>query len=137
MADNSQSFADFFAKHKVSGLTRKVYPSARFEEAGLAFTISVMSQEQMNDYRIQSTKTNRRGQQIQDPIRFNTLIVLNHVTDPDFRNVSSIKAAGCVSAQQYMEQSLLPGEIANLAAAVTELSGFGDTIVDAVDDVKN
>lgn len=123
----TESFIDFFAKHDVSGLTQQVYPSERFREKGLAFTIKVMSQEELNDYRKQSTTTNKRtGAQVQDPFRFNTLIVLNHVVDPDFRSVADIKSMGCTTAQQYLEKALLPGEIANLATAISDLSGFGE-----------
>ncbi len=135
----TESFIDFFAKHDVSGLTQQVYPSERFREKGLAFTIKVMSQEELNDYRKQSTTTNKRtGAQVQDPFRFNTLIVLNHVVDPDFRSVADIKSMGCTTAQQYLEKALLPGEIANLATAISDLSGFGEETQKAMtEEAKN
>lgn len=119
-------YLGFFAQHDVAHRSEQIYPSERFQKARLPFTITVMSQEAMNEYRQMSSKTNKRtGAETLDPFKFNTLVVLNHVTTPDFRNVADMKQMGCATPQQYLEKALLPGEIANLANAISELSGFG------------
>mgnify|MGYP002515490049 CR=1 FL=1 len=119
-------YLGFFAQHDVAHKTETIYPSERFKTAGLPFKITVMSQEAMNEYRQMASKQNKRtGVETLDPFKFNTLVVLNHVTQPDFRNVADMKQMNCATPQQYLEKALLPGEIANLANAISELSGFG------------
>lgn len=122
-------YLGFFAQHDVAHREEKIYPSERFKKAGLPFTITVMSQEAVNEYRKMASKTNKRtGVETIDPFKFSTLVVLNHVATPDFRNVADMKQMGCATPQQYLEKALLPGEIAGLANAISELSGFGDNV---------
>lgn len=66
---------------------------------------------------------------------FKEHVILNAVTDPDFRNkdlAAKLKPAGRKSVLtpiEVIDALLLPGEIVNLYNGITELSGFGEDAV--------
>lgn len=131
--------SEFLIKNPVNNLTKEVYVSSRFvDEQGnkIPFKIKAMSGEAYASYRKQALSITKNGVEF-DTKKFNELIVINQTVDPNFREADAIKAAGCVTPEQYMYRSLLAGEIDALAAKISELSGFNVTIEEARDSVKN
>ena len=131
--------SQFLINNPVNNLTKEVYVSTRFkDEKGnkLTFKIKAISGEEYASYRKQALRVTKNGVEF-DTKKFNELIVINHTIDPDFRDAESIKAAGCVTPEQFMYRSLLAGEIDALAAKITDLSGFNTTVEEARDVVKN
>lgn len=131
--------SEFLIKNPVNNLTKEVYVSNRFvDEQGnkIPFKIKAMSGEAYASYRKQALSITKNGVEF-DTKKFNELIVINQTVDPNFREADAIKAAGCVTPEQYMYRSLLAGEIDALAAKISELSGFNVTIEEARDSVKN
>ena len=61
-------------------------------------------------------------------------LLLSGMVDPDLRNHDLQEAYGAASPLDLMEKLFLCGEIMNLAAEVTDLSGFGG---DPEEEVKN
>lgn len=115
-----------------------MYVSNRFvDENGnkLPFKIKAISGEAYASYRKEALKITKNGAEF-DTKRFNELIVINHTIDPNFRDAEAVKAAGCITPEQYMYRSLLAGEIDALAAKISELSGFNTTIEEAKEEVK-
>lgn len=133
------NLSEFLAKNPVNNLTEEVYVSNRFvDENGnkLPFKIKAISGEAYASYRKEALKITKNGAEF-DTKRFNELIVINHTVDPNFRDAEAVKAAGCITPEQYMYRSLLAGEIDALAAKISELSGFNTTIEEAKEEVKN
>lgn len=133
------NLSEFLAKNPVNNLTEEVYVSNRFvDENGnkLPFKIKAISGEAYASYRKEALKITKNGAEF-DTKRFNELIVINHTIDPNFRDAEAVKAAGCITPEQYMYRSLLAGEIDALAAKISELSGFNTTIEEAKEEVKN
>lgn len=131
--------SEFLVKNPVNNLTKEVYVSDRFvDENGnkLPFKIKAMSGDAYASYRKEALRITKNGADF-DTKRFNELVVINHTIDPNFRDAEAIKAAGCVTPEQYMYRSLLAGEIDALAAKISELSGFNVTIEEAKETVKN
>ena len=131
--------SEFLIKNPVNNFTKEVYVSSRFvDEQGnkIPFKIKAMSGEAYASYRKQALSITKNGVEF-DTKKFNELIVINQTVDPNFREADAIKAAGCVTPEQYMYRSLLAGEIDALAAKISELSGFNVTIEEARDSVKN
>lgn len=131
--------SEFLIKNPVNNLTEEVFVSDRFvDENGkkLSFKIKAMSGEAYASYRKEALRITGRGADF-DTKRFNELVVINHTVNPNFRDAEAVKAAGCITPEQYMYRSLLAGEIDALAAKISELSGFNTTIEEATKEVKN
>lgn len=131
------SLEDFLIENPIQDLTNEIYPSNRFRKNGLAFTIHVADSDRLSDLRRQCTRTNRRGAQTFDGMRFNELLALEFTTQPNFKSADAVKRAGVMTPEQYMKKVLLPGEITEIANQVTELSGFDLDDSDLVDQAKN
>lgn len=131
--------SEFLIKNPVNNITEEVYVSNRFvgeDGQKLPFKIKAMSGEAYASYRKEALRVTAKGVDF-DTKRFNELVVINHTIDPNFRDAEAVKAAGCVTPEQYLYRSLLAGEIDALAAKISELSGFNTTIEEAKETVKN
>ncbi len=68
---------------------------------------------------------------------FNEKVILAGCIYPNFKDAESIKAATCISPEDYLHKVLLPGEISDLAEAITKLSGFDVGMEELVEEAKN
>lgn len=131
--------SEFLIKNPVNNVTKEVYLSERFvDEEGnkIAFKIKAMNGDDYASYRKQAMKVTKNGVDF-DTKKFNELVVINNTINPNFRDAESIKAAGCITPEQYMYRSLLAGEIDALASKISELSGFNTSVEEARETVKN
>lgn len=131
------TLSQFLAENPITDLTDKVFISERFQKLGFAFTIRAMSGEEFNTYQQQATAVGRHRKVTFDNKLFNELVVINHTVEPNFKDATAIKAAGCTSPEQYMYSRLLAGEIIELANRISSLSGFDEDIEELKKDVKN
>lgn len=103
-------------------------------------TIKPMSSIDFGMYQKRCTKFKGKGKNKDfefDTAKYNQMIVLNHVVDPDFKLEANLEKAGVKTPEQLMDHLLSAGEIANLAQEVLEASGFDNSIEDIKDEVKN
>lgn len=133
----------FLNAHPIAGLTDEVAISERFRGPDgkvLKFKIRVLTHQEFESYRRQSLtiSTQRKGRRVDlDSARFNSLVVINHTVDPNFKDASSIQQLGCTSPEEYLNRVLLPGEIVDLANAILKLSGFDEDMEELVEEAKN
>jgi uncharacterized protein YihD (DUF1040 family) len=126
---------DFLADNPVNDLTEEVVISERLKD--FKFKIKAMTGNDFDDYTKQCRKIGKKGKVDFDSQRFNMLVILNHTVEPDFRNVKTLEKAKCQTPEDFINKSLLAGEIAELAQAISRLSGFDQDINELADEVKN
>lgn len=126
---------EFLIENPVDDLTEEIIVSPRLAE--YPFKIKGISGPEFAEYRKMASKIGRHRKVEFDSKLFNELVVLNHTIEPDFRNAESIKAAKCVTPEQFLYKSLLAGEIEEIAAKISSLSGFDKDIEERVEDAKN
>jgi len=131
---------EFLNQNTVEGITKKVPVSERIKDKDgklFEFKIKSISQREVRALRTKHTKTNKKGKQEIDSEALNEELVIGCTIDPNFKDAESIKKVGCVTPSQYLNKVLLPGEIDNLNKAILELSGFGTSIDELIEEVKN
>jgi len=129
------SLADFLVDNPVDNLTEDITISTRLKK--YPFKIRVVSNREYDDYVRQCRQYGKKGKVVFDSSKFSLLIVLNHTVEPNFRDAAMIKKAGCKTPEEFVSRSLLPGEIADLTKAISQLSGFDQDMDFLVEEVKN
>lgn len=134
----------FLNAHPIAGLTDEVAISERFKGPDgrvLKFKIKVLTHQEFEAYRRQSMtiSADKKGTRRVDldSAKFNSLVVINHTVDPNFKDAASIQALGCQTPEEYLNKVLLPGEIVDLANAILRLSGFDEDMDELVEQAKN
>jgi hypothetical protein len=69
--------------------------------------------------------------------RFNELIVINHLIDPNLKDISLLTRAGVNTSEEFLYKFFRPGEISELVAKITELSGYDADEESAIEEVKD
>jgi hypothetical protein len=69
--------------------------------------------------------------------RFNELILINCLVDPNLKDVEWLKSAKCMKPEQLMYKAFLPGEINTMSDKILKLSGFDTNIEEEVEEIKN
>ena len=131
-----------FLNSMSSDITDDVAVSERFvDKKGnlLKFKIKSMGYDDYESARIQATiMPKRKNEQIRfDSKIFNDKIIINNVIDPNFKDAESIKKKGCATPEQYLHETLLPGEINELANKISALSGFDKDFDEEINEAKN
>jgi hypothetical protein len=139
MSEGFNSLTQFLIDNPQTDIREQVYVSKRFEKAVMPFTIKAMSGSEFSEYQKEALGTGGRGRSAGrfNAKRFNELIAINHTVEPNFKDATSIAAAGCVTPEQFMDRVLRAGEINELVARITELSGFDEEPAARVNEVKN
>jgi hypothetical protein len=120
----------------VDNVTQEVVVSERLKQ--FKFEVRAITGKEYTDYQARCIlNANSQKKRSFDTKRFNELIVLNHVTNPNFKDADFIKAAGSVDAASTMYKYLLAGEINSLADEILKLSGFDKDFDESVEEVKN
>lgn len=116
----------FLLSNPVDNLTKKVIVSERLKNN--PFTIKCATSKELDEYQKRCIKNPLDKKKMQfDTATFNELIVLNHCVEPNFRDAEWLKQAGCeTNPRALLYKVLTAGEIANTAAEIQKLSGFGE-----------
>ena len=129
----SDRLNDFLALPNVQDITEEVFLNKRLGK----FVIKPMGVRQHKSYQNRCRgKANRDGVSF-DSTKFNMLIVTNQVVSPDFSKADFLTKAGFNTAEDFIEAKLLPGEVAELASKICEISGFNLDINEDIDNAKN
>lgn len=126
---------EFLVQNPVDNVTEQVVVSKRLEQ--FPFTIKAMTGQEFSEYQKLATAIGKKKKVSFDTQKFNEQVVLNHVIEPNFRDAESIKAAGCMSPEQFLYRSLLAGEISELSNKISVLSGFDADMEETVEEAKN
>lgn len=97
-----------------------------------------MTNEQYNSYSARCRgKFNKNGVTF-DSNKFSMLVICNQCVEPDFSNAAFLQQAGCQTPEDFINKKLLPGEITDIANAISKASGFDiDNIDEKIDEAKN
>ena len=126
---------DFLADNPVDALTFEVVLSDRLKD--FKFNIRPISGKEFAKYSKECRKIGKKGKVDFDSDRFNMLVILNHTIEPDFRNVKALDKAKCQTPEDFINKTLLAGEIAELSQQITARSGFDQDVSELVEEVKN
>jgi len=126
---------DFLADNPVDALTFEVVLSDRLKD--FKFKIRPISGKEFAKYSKECRKIGKKGKVDFDSDRFNMLVILNHTIEPDFRNVKALDKAKCQTPEDFINKTLLAGEIAELSQQITARSGFDQDVSELVEEVKN
>ena len=123
----------FLTLPDVSEIEEEVSVSKRLGK----FKVKAMTSDEFGEYQKRSRgKVNKKGVDF-DSTKLNLLIVAGQTIQPNFNNAELLKKAGCATATELIKKKLLPGEIAELADKITELSGFETDRDEEIEEAKN
>lgn len=131
---------EFLNKGKsVKSITKDIIVGDRFKDENgkdMAFTIKALTVEQMEKYRENAT-TFVKDKFKFNAGKFNTSIVIECCTYPNFKDAESVKARNLNTPEEYLRDVLLPGEITALSKEIQALSGYDVDINDLIEEAKN
>lgn len=126
----------FLTKNSVDNLTKEVSLGGRLKD--FKFKIKALTGNQYNDFQALCIENpNSPKKRRFNTKKFNELIVINCVVEPNFKDAEWIKELGVVDAASAMYKTLLAGEITQLAEETLRLSGFDRDIEEEIEEVKN
>lgn len=129
------NLTEFLIQNPINNITKEVVISERLKK--YPFVIKAMTGEDFTNYQKTAIAFGKKRKVSFDSGKFNELIVLNHTVEPNFRDAESIKAAGCITPEQFLYKSLLAGEIQELTANINTFSGFDTEIEEDIEEAKN
>jgi len=125
----------------IDQITEEVPVSARFrDEEGslLKFKVKAMTGKEYTTYQKQAISyNNKKGKSEFDNAAYYEQIIINHTLDPNFKDAESIKAASVQTPEQFLNRSLLAGEIDTLAGEILRISGFNTDMEELRKEAKN
>jgi len=124
---------DFLALPDISSMEEIVKINDRIGE----ITIKPMTQTQWESYRARCTgKVGKKGVDF-DSEKFNSLIMVGQVVNPNFSDADMLGKARCSTASEFISKKILPGEVAEIISRITKLSGFDNDINEDIEEAKN
>lgn len=101
------------------------------------FTVSGITNSQYMSY--QKLCVSMKGKQRDfDVSKFNMQIILNHCTNPCFKDADFMKAMEVTRPEDCVNRTLRAGEVQQLAEKILELSGFNvGGVVEMEEEAKN
>lgn len=126
----------FLTTNSVDNLTEEINLGGRLKD--FKFKIKAMTGDQYNDYQSRCIENpNSPKKRRFNTKKFNELIVINCVIDPNFKDAEWIKALGVIDSAAAVYKTLLAGEINQLAEAALRLSGFDRDLDEEIEEAKN
>lgn len=126
----------FLLKSDASNITKTFDLGGRLE--GHPITIRVLSGDQYNSYQQMCIENpNSPKKRRFNTKKFNELVVVNCLVDPNLKDAEMIKEAGVVDSTSLLYRCFLSGEINTIAEQILYLSGFDNDINEDIDEVKN
>ena len=126
----------FLLESDVSNLKKTIDIGGRMK--GHALTIRVITGEQYTSYQQQCIENpNNAKKRRFNTKRFNELIVVNSLVDPNLKDPEMLKAAKVARPEELLYRCFLAGEINTIAEQVLTLSGFDADVEEEMEEVKN
>ena len=126
----------FLLEYDVSNLKKTIDIGGRMK--GHALTIRVITGEQYTSYQQQCIENpNSAKKRRFNTKRFNELIVVNSLVDPNLKDPEMLKAAKVSRPEEILYRCFLAGEINTIAEQVLILSGFDTDVEEGMEEVKN
>lgn len=128
-----KSLEEFLSLPDVSGIEEEVLVSKRLGK----FKVRAMTADDQAEYQKRSMIRTKDGTEL-DRTKFMVLVAAGQTVSPKFNDAELLKKANCTTASDFIKKKLLPGEIAELANKISEISGFDTEDFDEeIEDAKN
>lgn len=133
----AQDLTSFLSANPVDNVEVEVSIPGRL--AGYTFKVKPVTSKQFYKYQqIATTVIPGKNKDVKfNTGRFQELIIINHVTYPNFKDASLLANAGVNTPEEYLNKFFLAGELTNLSEKISEISGFQETDQELEDEVKN
>lgn len=126
----------FLTENSVDNLVEEFILGGRLKD--FTFKIRALTGTQYNDFQVLCVENpNSPKKRRFNTKKFNELIVVNCVIEPNFKDAEWIAQLGVPDSASAMYKTLLAGEIAEIAERVLKLSGFDRDIEEEIEEVKN
>lgn len=125
---------DFLNLPNVADITEEIFVSQRLG----TFKVKPMTAEKHKEFQERCRmRIGKKGEIKFDSTKFNILIVINQVIDPNLSNAEFLGKAGFSNPADFINAKFLPGEIAEIAEKVCEISGFNRDLEEDIEEAKN
>ena len=131
----SENLVQFLAQNQIEGITKEVCIGGRLK--GFTFKIKPMNSNQFYKYQQLSTAIGKDKNVKFNSGRFNELVILNHVIEPNLRSTDVLSSAGCGTPEEYLNKVFLAGELIELSDKISQISGFNQSDEQLEEQVKN
>lgn len=133
----ANDLVSFLQKHPVGDIEQEVSIPGRL--AKFKFKIKPMTQKQFYKYQsIATTVIPGKNKDVKfNSGRFNELVIVNHVTYPNFSDATLLSNAGVNTPEEYLNKFFLAGELTNLSEEISIISGFQTPDKELEEEVKN
>lgn len=132
----AENLVQYLAQNQIVGEVQEVRIGGRLKD--FTFKVKPINQSQFNQYQRIATTIGKKGQGTKfDNGKFNELVIINHVVEPNFRSTEVLGTVNATTPEEYINKVFLAGEIVQLGEKISELSGFGVTDDELEIEVKN
>lgn len=131
----AKDLISFLKKNPIDEMVQEVKLTGRL--ADYPFKIKPMSANQFYKYQRICTKIQSNKSTDFNSSRFNELVILNHVVEPDFKSAELLTDMGVKTSEELLNKFFLGGELIDLSNKISELSGFNTPDSELEDEVKN
>ena len=126
----------FLLESNVNDLKKTINIGGRMKDHPL--TIRVITGQQYTDYQQQCIENpNSSKKRRFNTKRFNELICVNSLVDPNLKDPEMLKAAGVNRPEDLLYRCFLAGEINTIAEQALIMSGFDSDVEEEMNEVKN
>lgn len=132
----AKDLVSFLAKNPVNEITKTITLSGRLAEFELV--IKPMTSKEFYKYQQIATMITGGDKKVNfNTGRFNELVVLNHLINPDLKSVEILGKLGVEKPEDALNKFFLSGELSQISEQISKLSGFDTTDEDLEKEVKN
>lgn len=126
----------FLLESNVNDLKKTINIGGRMKDHPL--TIRVITGQQYTDYQQQCIENpNSAKKRRFNTKRFNELICINSLVDPNLKDPEMLKAAGVNRPEELLYRCFMAGEINTIAEQALIMSGFDSDVEEEINEVKN
>lgn len=126
----------FLNANPVDGITEEFSLGGRFGD--LKFKVKACSSQDFEALRKSCLIIKKGGKSVEfDSQSFGTKLVIENTIEPNFKDKDSIEKLGVRTPEEYLNKVLTAGEVTRLHEKIQQVSGFGESMDDLVEEAKN
>lgn len=131
----AQDLVSFLMEHPIESLQQEISIGGRLKD--FKIKIKPMSAKQFYRYQQVATNIGRNKSVDFNTDKFNELVVLNHVVEPNFRSADLLSSMNVTTPEELLNKYFLGGELVTIAEKISEISGFTVSDKELEEEVKN
>lgn len=130
---------EFIDSNRIDNITKEVTIGERFRDENgemLKFKIRAMTQKELDAIRRRASYSGSGGRRVINESVMTSLCITENTLVPNFKDAASIEKSGCMTADEYLNKTLLAGEADKLMKEILLLSGFSKSFAELKDEAK-